>query len=620
MSELDITPIPEEQIPMRSIAELKGLTFSIPSQQRGYKWTSSNIKELIDDLREFMTKPEKPLYCLQPLAIVKIDELHYSVLDGQQRLTTLYLLYKYLSGEDLYTLEYERDEDDEESEFGLNRQDFLQNIAAQDEKEADQCIDFYFIWNAFKTIGEEIKQSLEKEDFLKLLNAPHTEKSVQLIWYEVPSSKRYETFRNLNSGKIELSNTELIKALFMNRVTGLKGAYRYEAAILFEQMEEQLREDRFWFMFNSNEVKARQNRLDFIFNLVAKCKDSDYETDPRRSFRNYFDMGKGEGKTLEEKWKEVRDTYLRIRDLYEDIYTYHYVGFLTYVGSSSSKPAKVLGKAKTTSHSGLRKELRKDIKKILKSTGDSVESFNYDSGAKTLRQFFVIYNIETILSRYEQLKSERKLQHTFERFPFELLHSQSWDIEHIASKKNAKFESAKEREEWLESIKIDLGKDIYGVAECQAEAAAYSKEKKAETFMKLYNKIIAYWDSKHKDDAIPDPNPDASDGERRRDKNQIGNLTLLDSHTNRSFHNSLFPRKRGIVIAADGLKNSGEHKEDEGVQIVYIPFATRQCFTKAYRRGNNVNLNYWGQRDAEAYLSDLHLKLDKYFKESDDEL
>ena len=138
--------------------------------------------------------------------------------------------------------------------------------------------------------------------------------------------------------------------------------------------------------------------------------------------------------------------------------------------------------------------------------------------------------------------------------------------------------------------------------------------------MKLYNKIIAYWDSKHKDDAIPDPNPDASDGERRRDKNQIGNLTLLDSHTNRSFHNSLFPRKRGIVIAADGLKNSGEHKEDEGVQIVYIPFATRQCFTKAYRRDNNVNLNYWGQRDAEAYLSDLHLKLDKYFKESDDEL
>ena len=92
-----------EQIPM-GLFPIKDLVYEIPSQQRGYKWTPSNVKELISDLWEFINAPSnKRVYCLQPLAVVPIiEKKKYSVLDGQQRLTTLFLLYKYIRTQPLH--------------------------------------------------------------------------------------------------------------------------------------------------------------------------------------------------------------------------------------------------------------------------------------------------------------------------------------------------------------------------------------------------------------------------------------------------------------------------------------------------------------------------------------
>lgn len=63
-------------------AELKGKTYIIPYQQSGYKWTSSNVEELLCDLREFIeeTNSKKRIYCLQPLAVVPVGVNRYVVL------------------------------------------------------------------------------------------------------------------------------------------------------------------------------------------------------------------------------------------------------------------------------------------------------------------------------------------------------------------------------------------------------------------------------------------------------------------------------------------------------------------------------------------------------------
>lgn len=110
------------------------------------------------------------------------------------------------------------------------------------------------------------------------------------------------------------------------------------------------------------------------------------------------------------------------------------------------------------------------------------------------------------------------------------------------------------------------------------------------------------------EDAIKDKDK-ASDG---KDKMQVGNLTLLDSHTNRSYHNALFPRKRKYIIVAAGLSD-GDDDQENAIPRLYIPPCTRQVFTKAYNKSNKLSLNAWTQTDADFYLKDMEQKLGFYF-------
>ena len=83
-----------------------------------------------------------------------------------------------------------------------------------------------------------------------------------------------------------------------------------------------------------------------------------------------------------------------------------------------------------------------------------------------------------------------------------------------------------------------------------------------------------------------------------------------------SFHNSLFPRKRKIVILASGLKHNEKSKDEvPDVQSVYVPICTQQVYTKAYNKNSDVTLNEWTKVDFDYYLADMQEKLSFYFGE-----
>lgn len=615
----------QKELPLVPFSELKGKTYVIPYQQRGYKWTSSNVEELLYDLREFIedTNSKKRIYCLQPLAIVPVGDNRYAVLDGQQRLTTLYLLHKYLYGCSPYEFDYERDLDDDNT---MTRTSFMANIETVGDELASIKIDFFYIHNAYKHIGKVFwdwaKKSSKGDDaasnieldkyinmFKDLLEGSKEDKSLQVIWYEVvgDNEKQHEIFSNLNSGKIPLTNTELIKALFLNRASGLPAREREEAAAIFEQIEQQMQNDHFWYMFNASELRNGQTRMDFLFNLVANCKQSDYEIDSRWSFRNYF--SKPEKGSLSDKWKQVRHTFLRLKDMYDDIYCYHYIGFLTYNSNDNTlnSTSNLLKLSRKSIHSEFVGKLRADIKVILCKRHKKIEDYTYDqSKKKDLRLLFVMHNVETILQKYTLLHDNDKLQlqTSFERFPFELLHKQNWDIEHIASNTDADFKNPEDRESWLESIKIDLG-DKYPSDLVSVLEARYKKTKKKEDFNVLYKTIMRKCD----DDIVDAIKDDGKDG---KDKMQVGNITLLDSHTNRSYHNALFPRKRRYIIVANGLTDINDDFEKD-IAKLYIPPCTLAVFTKAYYKGADLTLNAWTQKDADAYVKDMEQKLSYYY-------
>ena len=87
---------------LKSIFELLNEEFYIPSYQRGYRWTEKQVKALLTDIWDFRNSNPKTdeFYCLQPIVVAKeinINKGPWELIDGQQRLTTIYIILSYFN-------------------------------------------------------------------------------------------------------------------------------------------------------------------------------------------------------------------------------------------------------------------------------------------------------------------------------------------------------------------------------------------------------------------------------------------------------------------------------------------------------------------------------------------
>ena len=263
----------ENTIKETAVGKLLGMNFFIPGYQRGYRWTEQQVNDLLNDINEFEPK-NGSWYCLQPLVVMKKDE-KWEVIDGQQRLTTIYLILACLGVTDKYTIEYETRK---------GSKGFLENISEKAEDEAKGNIDFFYMHKAYETIEKFFDKKKNQEHFQegfkdKLLN------NVKFIWYEIDEGENPVTvFTRLNMGKIPLTNAELIKALFLNRSNFGAGEEKNETLRLRQQeiasewdtIEYTLQNDEFW-LFLNQPGDNRPTRIDFIFDLICEQKALDPE-------------------------------------------------------------------------------------------------------------------------------------------------------------------------------------------------------------------------------------------------------------------------------------------------------------------------------------------------------
>jgi uncharacterized protein with ParB-like and HNH nuclease domain len=206
---------------LTAICDLMGKKFTIPHYQRGYRWEDQEVTELLDDLWAFQKDKESgDFYCLQPIVLRENDNGNYDVLDGQQRLTTLYLLLVYLENN-------RKDENYNQPLFSLNYatrpkcEEFLSTKAFTDNEINDSNIDFYHICNAYQYIDRWFKDGKHSGAKSKLVPVllDKTEKgnrNVKVIRYEVDKEiNPIDVFIRLNIGKIPLTDAELTKALLL---------------------------------------------------------------------------------------------------------------------------------------------------------------------------------------------------------------------------------------------------------------------------------------------------------------------------------------------------------------------------------------------------------------------
>lgn len=550
----------------KAIGELLEFNFFIPSYQRGFRWTERQVEDLLNDVWDFITKTEKKYsewYCLQPVVVKKINN-HYEVLDGQQRLTTIFLILKHLepfieSERKSFEIEYET-----RNTENYNSKLFLQSIDKNSETKYLENIDYFHIFQAYKKIKEwfQTKANQGYNSISSKFITPFLE-STKVIWYEVDSGKdAIEIFTRINMGKIPLTNAELIKALFLNSSnfpnsdTEKIRLRQLEIASEWDRIEYSLQNDELWYFINNSENKL-PTRIEYIFDIKKNIEGIQNGNDQYSTFRFFSDKFKTNTKDeIDNNWKEIKRTFQTIEEWFLDRELYHKVGFLITAGE---KITELLNNAQKRQKNDFKKFLDSKISEKVKC--DNLEELEYGKDNLRIKNILLLHNILTMLSNENETS----------RFPFDRFKKEKkekWDIEHIHAIATEVKVNQDAQKEWLEN---NFSKcEHYNDDKLNSEIDEIVKNNKTvsdEDFQKIIEYVLGEED------------------------NSIRNLCLLDRGTNRSYKNDSFKNKRNKII-----KN-----EKEGT---FIPVCTRNVFMKYYS-SELKDLELWNDNDRNEYLKDI---------------
>lgn len=648
--------------------------FYIPSYQRGYRWRRKQVEDLLADLYSFIKRPKVnagdnmnspfgDFYCLQPLIVKPIpvgdprrdkalpagiasDPKHHlwELVDGQQRLTTIYLLLKtFLKKQsreilDDYEMEYY-------SIYYESRPNFLEDL---DNEEAEQNIDLLHarkvcevasMWTSKAQSGKGIELSKlyeggSGEKGLKIIDAlvnllmADTDKDVvKFIWYQLDTDANTDTVREfirINNGKIPLLDSELVKALFLQRRFDHLGKITdvsTQRAMEWENIENRLNASDFW-GFISPDGNNTEDRMGYLLEIIyrANLKKSNtlddhtvLKIEKGDIFRYFYNAFEGKKNVvlqaaLDERWSQIVDTFHAMEDWYESPLRFNYIGFLIQAGTDASVIYTAFCDAvdDTLKNNGgnvisfdewLKEQIRLKLFNVevvlvdVEKPNDSpIEEYlappkkpriltQYGgNGSRTIRNIFRMLNIELLTSQFREIAEEPDKKDIHDsgvfRFPFDLYKENGWDIEHIDSQTENPLKSNEDQVRWIVGAILDTNDKL----------SDEDRKKLGDNVLQVEDNRDAKpsWEfltGKLNDDLLDELNKGSwrtavsliqeEAGVEKHNEHFIGNLTLLDSETNRSYKNALFCTKRKEIIKAMG---SGR----------YILPATQYAFMKFF--------------------------------------
>ena len=538
--------------------------FYIKSYQRGYRWREEEVTMLLNDIYYSETKT----YWLQPI-VVKKENDKYELIDGQQRLTTMFLIYQYIHEKSnhflnpaKFTIDYETRKQTKE---------FLTNMNLE---EGEKNIDFWHLAQAYKAIDNwfSSKEQYVITKFNEFLN-----EKVKVIWYEVDSSvNSIELFTRLNIGKIPLTNAELVKAMFLCKDNNKNMTYKMqqEIALQWDNIEKSLHNDRLWFFLTNNFTENYQTRIDLILDLISRKTPENKE-----KYYTFFkiDEMKKENK-IQDIWDKIQQTFLILNDWFNDHEFYHKIGYL--IASEYMSLLEIYEMSENQTKKAFLEKIDSKIKESIKSEVNYGE-YLYDKDSDKIYRLLLLFNIESVRKNGEETQW----------FPFNQFKSLNkgkavWSLEHIHAQHSKNLKTVEQWKEWLKwhyesliSINCDDKKLLEKVknfleTENISNAEAKFEEIQEEIFSKLSKKTNI-------------------------NRNSIANLAILNLQDNSVLSNSTFDVKRNRIIQMD---KSGK----------YIPFCTRMVFLKYYTPSEENQVHFWGEQDMVEYLNYINKILEYY--------
>lgn len=198
--------------------------YVIPIYQRNYAWEADEIEQLLNDINDFGSSNSDDNYYLGSLIVDEIGENRFSVIDGQQRLTTIFLLLSYLgkiSQKDALTFEAR-----EKSNITLRE---LSKNMTKTDFYSQEIIDGYnIIENFFKE--KEEKERNFKENFKGKLS------NISMIRTQVPKNidlNHYFEIMNTRGEQLEIH--EIAKGRILSIIDKEKPKYKAMVALIWDK-------------------------------------------------------------------------------------------------------------------------------------------------------------------------------------------------------------------------------------------------------------------------------------------------------------------------------------------------------------------------------------------------
>lgn len=639
MSKIQTIPV-SELVRLNSVeptADARGVsreTFIIPDYQRGYRWDAdTHVKALMNDVLDFqnMTRSTDDRYCLQPIVVTQ-SPTHpgaWEVLDGQQRLTTLFLLMSAL-GEETFEIIFET--------RGKSNE-FLKLLTSTDGHEVHSNPDFHFMSEAWKHINTWLAEQNKLKPGFKRKYAGTLYDSVHVIWYDPESDNRKDNidiFNRLNIGKIPLSDSELVKALILSKIKGLfSGAEltlrQAEISNEWYRMETELQKPQKWDFLIGNSTKEYSSHIDLLFDLMPeKEKQAQYSTYLwfEKQVADAGNNPKAQGEKALELWNRIKHTFGRINSWFCDATpdsaptVYHYVGYLLATGDG--KIREIFKDTEKLGKSALKKYLHNKILNIVNSI-QLDDELTYDKDRKSIEKLLLLVNV---------LTCEEIVDGAYNRFPFDRYNKiereragSGWSLEHISAQQskdpmkspkailawlndtakslaNISTLSIPEDEEYVEASDDEI--DQTEMFDADTEDVEIDNENvisAAEQLADLKRRIDQMRLLPEKEIDIVEFNTLRADTIRlfEPDGNsvhELANLALLSAADNSSLNNDIFPVKRDRIIE---LERQGS----------FIPPCTRNAFLKFYSPADTQPY-YWSIQDRRAYLAEINRIIDQF--------
>ena len=570
------------KLEIKLVCEIKG-SFLVPSYQRGYRWSKEEVHRLLEDI----LSNGQNNYCLQPIVVKKMQD-RYELIDGQQRLTTLFLIYTYLhkaSGGFIsnanFLLEYETRPDSA---------NFLLNL---DLSKKEMNIDYFFICQAYETIEQWFSSKESKKQVTMTNFNKYFEENVKVIWYEVDHTiDPISLFTRLNIGKIELTSAELVKAMFLSsasdRAVGIKNKdlqkqldrqKREEISLQWDNIEKELHNENLWFFLTNNSVSNYQTRIDLLLDMIIKKP-----VNTKDKYFTFFAFDKmKEDSNLLEVWRKIQNAFLVLQDWFDNHELYHKIGYL--IASESRTLNDIFDLSLNRTKKELLNKLNVIMKSSVKSDTDYSEmSYENTTHYKSLRKLLLLFNVESVRQNGEQTQ-----WFPFDKFKFDKNKKNSWSLEHIHAQQSEGMKTQEVWKEWLtlhlNSIK-SLGRNDTLSLQSDIEKAVNRERLDRSEFESLQTKVFDLLSTKGNIEYL----------------HTISNLALLNTNDNAALNNSTFDVKRNEVIKMDKMGK-------------FIPFCTKMAFLKYYTPSEKSQLHFWGSSDRMAYVEAINSVLANYLTE-----